>query len=148
MEKYQDFLKVYEHVIMTREPGFAFEEEEALQNDWNSMSKKEIEQDISESFLFDKQSKEERRYLALISDYDQRYLASYLGRDIDRAAALSFTILRIFNYLEFSTEVEMNNLQIIRDKTGFGGVFCLGLSIWRNGTVFNGNERFDSNRTL
>ena len=118
MEKYQDFRKVYEHMIMTREPGFEFEEEEALHSDWDSTSNSEVYEDISTSLLATKHPEEERRWFALIPDYAQKYLASYLGYDMSRAGALSFSMLGILNYLEFSMEVEMNNLQIIKNLTG------------------------------
>ena len=116
--KYQDFQKVYDHMVMTRQPGFEFQEDGGPEFDWNSMTKEAADKAMEELNAFLNVSDEERRYLQLIPTYAQKYLSSYVEEDEKSAGVFGYQISGIFNYLEYSMEVDMNNLQIIKENMG------------------------------
>lgn len=118
-EKYQDFQKVYEHMVMIRQPGFEFDEDEeqSYKSDW----------DLYNEVL--------ERYLKIIPDYADTFLEEFTESDAETAGSYGFDIEGIFNYLEYSFEVDMNNLKKIKDNIGL-------VEFSTSNYPFGGLERF------
>ena len=128
-QKYQDFQKVYDHMVMVRQPDFEFEEEEDDEFDWNNSSQEEINKYLDES------EPEVKRYKRLFPEYANTVLESYVKYDESIAGVYGFDIKGIFNYLEFSFEVDMDNLRTLKDT--------IGLVEFSTGNYpFGGLERF------
>ena len=116
--KFEDFKKVYDHMVMLRQPGFELEEDEGPEFDWDALTKEETDKAMEEVHAFLDETDEERRYKKLFPKYAQEYLASYVGYDAQRAGVFGFEISGIFNYLEYSMEVDMDKLQMINETLG------------------------------
>ena len=120
-QKYQDFQKLYKHMVMTRQPGFEFEEtedeEQSYKSDW----------DLYNEAL--------ERYLKVVPNYADNFLEEFTESDAEIAGAYGFDIEGIFNYLEFSFEVDMTNLQIVKNNLGLVEFSALGFP-------YGGMERF------
>lgn len=117
--KYQDFERLYEHMVEVRQPGFKFEEEEGPEFDWDGMTQTEVDDAVEKLSDFLDQSPEEHRYLALIPTYVNKFLQSYLQIDNEKLGALGIQeVLSIFNYLEFDFEVDMDKLEKFNEHSG------------------------------
>jgi len=130
--KYQDFQKVYDHMLMTRQSYFEFEEEEDDDEDefdWMHSSQEEINQYLEEN------KPEVKRYKKLFPAYADAYLKSYLGFDASRAGVFGFDLMGIFNYLEFDFEVDLDNLERFGDRKGL-------VEFSTGNYPFGGMERF------
>ena len=133
-EKYRDFKEIYNHMVMTRRPGFEFKEDEPPEIDW-SAPQNEIDKAIELVDFFFDTSDEERRYQKLIPHYVNLYFEKYTGFDSKRAGQFSFEVLDIFNYIEFSFEVVFSNLQNLEPNIGLIEFEALAFP-------FGGMERF------
>lgn len=131
-EKFNDFKKLYNHLVAVRQPDFDFGNEEP-DFDWNSMSQKEMEEAfIKIDEASDKVALELERYQNTIPEYATSFFKKYLKIDNDKLGQLGTQkVLSIFNYLEFGFEVDFNHLEInatngiIEFSTGnfpFGGL--------------------------
>ena len=117
--KYQDFERLYDHMVKVRQPGFKFEEEEGPEFDWDGMTQAEVDKAVAKLSDFLDQAPEERRYLALIPGYVNEHLQSYLQGDNEKLGALGIQeVLSIFNYLEFDFEVDMDKLEKMNQQSG------------------------------
>lgn len=133
-EKYHDFKKLYEHMVMTRQLGFEFEEDEPPEIDW-TVSQEELDRVMPILDTFNDKTDEERRYERVIQDYANEFLEQYRMHDENIAGAYGFDCMRIFNYLEFSFEVDMNNLEKLKEDVGLVEFTALGFP-------YGGIERF------
>lgn len=135
LEKYQDFQIVYDHMVQLRQPNFEFGEEVIPEFDWDNLSKEETNAALEKIDEFFDQDADDRRYIALFPDYADAFLKSYIEKDQSIAGAYGFDIKGIFNYLEFSFEVDLDNLKILEDN--------IGLIEFSTGNYpFGGLERF------
>ncbi|MDW7691875.1 hypothetical protein R9C00_15970 [Flammeovirgaceae bacterium SG7u.111] len=126
--KYIDFQKLYNHMVEVRQPGYKFKEEDGPEIDWDSLTDQEMTEVIDKLF----EEPEVIRYKEFIPDYAHQFLGSYVGFENERAGDFGFETSEIFNYLEFSFEVELDNLErknendgLIEFSTGnfpFGGI--------------------------
>ena len=134
--KYQDFERLYEHMVKVRQPCFKFEENEGPEFDWDGMTQAEVDDAVQKLSDFLDQAPEERRYLALIPDYANEFLEGYLQGDNEKLGALGIPeALSIFNYLEFDFEVDMDKLEKLNEQ--------LGIVKFSTGNYpFGGLERF------
>lgn len=128
-QKYQDFKKLYKHMIMTRQSDFEFEEEPPF--DWDNASQKEID-DLMNGNV---DKPDVKRYKKLFPSYANTFLKSYIKKDSSVAGAYGFDIEGIFNYLEFSFEVDMNSLRKLSKNIGLVEFSALGFP-------YGGMERF------
>lgn len=99
------------------------EVEEEPEYDWENMSdddyQKMLDMDNEEAANSKPLSTlEMKRYLKFIPDYANKFLESYVSFDKKRTSNFSFEILGIFNYLEKTFEVDMDNLKTLTDTTG------------------------------
>ncbi|NVK51402.1 MAG: hypothetical protein HWD85_00600 [Flavobacteriaceae bacterium] len=134
-QKYQDFQKLYKHMVMTRQPGFEFKEEEPKEIDWDNLTEEESNKAIEELHAYIDKTDEQRRYEQLIPPYAHAFLEKYSQSDVEKAGAYSFDIEGIFNYLEFSFEVDMISLQKLENNLGLIEFEALGFP-------YGGMERF------
>ena len=131
-KKYQDFLKLYHHMVAVREPNFQFEEESVPEIDWDNLSEIETKAALEKIDEFFDEDPEDRRYKKIFPKYADEFLKSYIKSDAEIAGAYGFDIKGIFNYLEFSFEVNFdalkplkNDVNLIEFSTGnypFGGL--------------------------
>tara|TARA_A100000171_G_C2097402_1_gene127825 strand:+ start:283 stop:864 length:582 start_codon:yes stop_codon:yes gene_type:complete len=134
--KYQDFEKLYDHMVKVRQPGFEFEEEDGPEFDWDGMTQAEVDAAVKKLSDFLDQAPEERRYLALIPAYVNEFLQSYLQVDNEKLGALGIQeTLSIFNYLEFDFEVDMDNIEKLNAQSGI-------IEFSTGNYPFGGLERF------
>lgn len=133
--KYEDFQKVYAHMVKTRTPGFNFQEDEdSLEIDWESLTtQKEIDDAVEELSNYLDKSPEFHRFQKVFPLYAQEYLEKYLQNESEKHELLSVSeTVSIFNYLEVGFEVDMVQLErqdkkhgLIEFSTGnfpFGGL--------------------------
>lgn len=135
--KYEDFQKLYEHMVKTRQPGFDFIEEDAPEFDWDSMkTQEEVDDAVEKLSEFLDQEPEVHRYQKLIPSYANEFLERYLRLDNDKLGPLGvlYTI-SIFNYLEYGFEVDMNKLEKKNEKSGL-------VEFSTGNFPFGGMERF------
>jgi len=143
--KYIDFQKLFDHMVATRQVGFQFdnevsEEVEEPEHDWDNMNDDEIQNVINGWFEETSNSKpihtpEMKRYQQLIPAYASDFLDLYLGFDKQRAGDFAFHALSIFNYLESTFEVDMDNLKKQSDTIGI-------IEFSTGNYPFGGMERF------
>lgn len=134
--KFDDFQKLYDHMVKIRQPNFQFEEEENSKLDWDSMT--ELEVDITTKKLIQnlEQAPEIHRYKKLIPSYVNIFLEEYLQAENGKLKPLDTQdVLSIFNYLEYGFEVTMNSL-----KKNLGRVGIVEFST--SNFPFGGMERF------
>lgn len=128
--KYFDFHKLFNHMINTRQPNYEEEEEEEPKFNWENMTDKEMEVAFQKINDFDPKV---NRYKKIIPNYADTFFKKYLNLDKESFGEFSFKgVLSILNYLEYSFEVNMDNLEklnenkgIIKFSTGnypFGGI--------------------------
>lgn len=115
--KYNDFVKLYNHLEMVRKPGFEFEDE-VPEFDWDNMNENEVNEAlklIDESL--DEELVEYKRYQEVIPEYANLFFEKYLKLDNDKLGNLGIhDVLSIFNYLEFGFEVELDALKKIKES--------------------------------
>lgn len=132
LSKYADFQKLFDHMQETRQEGYELEyminadeieDTSEPDYDWENMSDDEFQKlkDMWEEEI--KNSKPlptpaMKRYLKFIPDYANSFLESYVSFDKKTAGDFSFETLGIFNYLEVTFEVDMDNLEILTDNIG------------------------------
>lgn len=132
--KYNDFLKLFEHMLNVRQPSFEFEEEPPLEFDWDNMTQEEVNE-ATEKILdsCDQNVIEIKRYQKFIPPYAHQFLESYLQRDNNKLGELGVLDSRsLLNYLEYGFEVfftkldsENNHYGIVTFETDnypFGGL--------------------------
>lgn len=110
--KYNDFEKLYNHMVKVRQVNFKFEEEEEVEIDWDNVTDEEVNE------IFSAQNSEKKRYKELIPNYADQFLKSYVGFDQQQTGLLGFKVLEILNYLEFSFEVDMVLLKKQNENSG------------------------------
>lgn len=115
--KYNDFVKLYNHLEMVRKPGFEFEDE-VPEFDWDNMNENEVNEAlklIDESL--DEELVEYKRYQEVIPEYANLFFEKYLKLDNDKLGNLGIhDVLSIFNYLEFGFEVELDTIKKIKES--------------------------------
>ena len=115
--KYNDFVKLYNHLEMVRQPGFEFEDE-VPEFDWDNMNENEVNEAlklIDESL--DEELVEYKRYQEVIPEYANLFFEKYLKLDNDKLGNLGIhDVLSIFNYLEFGFEVELDTIKKIKES--------------------------------
>jgi len=128
-EKFNDFQKLYQHLVTVRTPGFNFDVDmEAI--DWTTITPEE------EELLFDEELQQEKRYRDLLPAYAQTFIDRYLQFDTERLGPIGAEeVISIMNYLEYDFEVEMDQLEKQNEN--------LGLVQFSTGNYpFGGMERF------
>lgn len=135
-EKYIDFKKLYTHMVAIRQPNFEFEEEEPLDFDWDNMTEKEIEEAVNKlSEIGDDDIQATKRYEMLIPDYANNIIESFTKLDQDKAGSFGFDKMGIFNYLEYSFEVDFDKLESLNKTNGI-------VEFSTGNYPFGGMERF------
>lgn len=118
--KYKDFQKLYNHMVMVRQPGFKFDEE-GPNFDWDTMTEAEINIAMVElnTFLDEQVEPEIYRCKKLLPIYVNIFLENYLRSDTENLESFgSHDIYSIFNYLEFGFEVDMDSLENMNERLG------------------------------
>ncbi|MGB1309252.1 MAG: hypothetical protein ACPG6B_10095 [Oceanihabitans sp.] len=134
-QKYKDFKKVYEHMAKVRQPNFEFEDEKEPTFDWGNLTEEETNAALEKIDEFLDIDAEDRRYKELFPDYADANLKAYIKSDKEIAGAYGFDIKGIFNYLEYSFEVDVNNLQKLNETSGL-------VAFSTGNYPFGGLERF------
>ncbi len=116
-QKYTDFQRVYEHMVMVRQPGFEFEEEEPEEIDWDKLSDEEMDQVISA--FSEEEDLEIKRYKDLIPSYANSFFEKYFQVDNAKLGPLGILeVSSMLNYLEYGFEVDMDRLERLDEQTG------------------------------
>lgn len=134
--KYQDFQKLYDHMVAVRQPDHRFEDDEGPDFNWDGMTQKEVDAALEILNTFLDEAPEARRYKSLIPEYAHLFIGHYLQGTHQTVGTLDIDdMLSLFNYLEYGFEVDMNRLEKL--EVGFGIVeFSTG------NYPFGGLERF------
>ena len=133
--KFEDFKNIYDHMVRVRQPNFEFEEEAVPEFDWDNLTKQETNDALEIIDDFFDQEADLRRYKKLFPEYANAHLESYIKNDKEIAGAYGFDISGIFNYLEFSFEVNIDNLTILNENNGL-------IEFSTGNYPFGGLERF------
>ncbi|WP_458626366.1 hypothetical protein [Winogradskyella sp. PC D3.3] len=132
--KYEDFQKLYEHMVKLRQPNFELKDENPPEFDWDNMNEQETADAIETILDYCEQDKLDfKRYQNLIPHYARLYFGSYIKQDHDNTIPLSESdAIALLKYLEYGFEVELNKLEklnedfyILEFSTGnfpFGGL--------------------------
>jgi hypothetical protein len=135
-EKFNDFKKLYKHLVDVRQSDFDFEDE-VPDFDWDIMNESEVEEaqkKIDESL--DDEALALKRYKKVIPNYATSIFKKYFQIDNDKLGNLGIQeVLSIFNYLEFGFEVDFNNLELLNDDNGI-------IQFSTGNFPFGGLERF------
>lgn len=127
-KKFHDFKKVYDHMVMVRQPDFEFEEDNISYVDWGTASQEEI--DAYEDALERQKLAEEERHKKILPLYAQDFL-----QQMHELGIYGYELSELGKYLEYNFEVNMDALQILNLKTG--------LVVFSTGNYpFGGLERF------
>lgn len=117
--KFEDFILLYKHMDMVRQPGFSFEEEEPEPIEWEKLTQAEVDEAVDKLCEFVFEDPAARRYQRLIPEYANEILLEYLKIDNERLEELGIEKkLSIFNYLEFGLEVDFTNLEYNEEQKG------------------------------
>lgn len=111
--KYNTFQKLYDHMVLVRQPDFSFEDE-SPEFDWDAMTEEEVEKALDEldNFL-DQDILLVKRYKAFIPEYAHAFL-----QKINAMGVYGYNESEIMSYLEHEFEVDMNNLQQLDETRG------------------------------
>lgn len=132
--KFQDFQKLYDHMVMVRQPNFVIEDDEPPEFDWDNMTAQESEDAIETLLDHCEQHKLDfMRFKKLMPNYASIYLESSNKKNSNNPEPLNESDSNsILNYLEYGFEVDLDNLQnfdnnisIVEFSTGnfpFGGL--------------------------
>jgi hypothetical protein len=135
--KFEDFQKLYDHMVKVRQPGFKFDDE-GPEFDWDTMPEEEVDAAMAElnKFLDEQVEPEKYRCKKLLPIYVEEFLESYLQSDSENLESFgSQDVFSIFNYLEYGFEVDMDNLKKINEH--------IGIVAFSTGNYpFGGMERF------
>ncbi len=118
--KFEDFKKLYDHMVKVRQPGFKFDDE-GPNFDWDTMPEEEVDAALAElnKFLDEQVEPEKYRCKELLPGYVNVFLDSYLQSESENLESFgSQDVLSIFNYLEYGFEVDMDNLKRINNYSG------------------------------
>ena len=117
--KYEDFQRLYEHMVNVRQPGFKFVDNDPV-IDWDSMqTQEEVDAAVNELSDFLDQEPEVHRYKELIPDYVAVLLDKYIQADNEKLESLGIqNVLSVFNYLEYGFEVDLDHLEKINEYSG------------------------------
>jgi hypothetical protein len=118
--KFEDFQKLYDHMVEVRQPGFKFDEE-GPEFDWDTMPEEEVQAALEElnTFLDQQVEPEKHRCNELLPIYVNEFLESYLQSKSENLESFgSQDVFSIFNYLEFGFEVDIDNLKKINERVG------------------------------
>ncbi|WP_231567328.1 hypothetical protein [Lacinutrix sp. Hel_I_90] len=135
--KFEDFQKLYDHMVKVRQPGFKFDEE-GPEFDWDTMPEEEVEAALEElnTFLDQQVEPEKHRCNELLPIYAKVFLESYLQSESENLESFgSQDVFSIFNYLEFGFEVDMDHLKKINEHVGI-------VEFSTGNYPFGGMERF------
>jgi len=135
--KYEDFQKLYEHMVKLRQPNFKLEDEYPPEFDWDNLTEQETANAIETILDYCEQDKLDfKRYQNLIPNYARLYFGSYIKQDYDNTIPLSESdAIALLNYLEHGFEVDLDKLEKLNE----------GLNILEFSTgnfPFGGLERF------
>ncbi|MFD2567310.1 hypothetical protein [Pseudotenacibaculum haliotis] len=101
-------------MVLVRQPGFEFEEEESPEFDWDTMTSEEIDAAIEELNQFSNQdSPIIKRYNTFIPEYAHNFL-----QKINAMGVYGYNESEIMSYLEHEFEVDMNNLLQLGETHG------------------------------
>lgn len=132
---YQDFQKLYDHLVSIRQPGFEFNDE-GPEFDWDSMTVQEVEEATKQLIDFLDEKPEVRRYQKLIPAYAHTFLERYLDVDNETLQSPEMQeVLSIFNYLEYGFEVDLDHLKKTEEHSGI-------IEFSTGNYPFGGMERF------
>ncbi|WP_439129577.1 hypothetical protein [Polaribacter sp.] len=136
VDKFNDFKKLYNHLVAVRQPDYNLEEE-VPDFDWDAMNHKEVEEALK---IIDESLDEEavvlKRYKKVIPEYANSFFEKYFKMDNDKLENLGVQeVLSIFNYLEFGFEVDLNHLELLTNDNGI-------ITFATGNFPFGGLERF------
>lgn len=159
--KYNDFQKLYEHMVTVRQPDYVFEEEIEPEIDWDNLKEDEVEAAIQKLNDYGDSDKFAlKRYQELIPSYASSYIEKYLEHTQEKTTPISESdAVSIMNYLEWDFEVNMDqlektesNMAAVKFSTGnlpFGGLdrFIMTLKAYDlvSTECFNGFSIIDFN---
>ena len=118
--KFEDFQKLYDHMVKVRQPGFKFDEE-GPEFDWDTMPEEKVQAALEElnTFLDQQVEPKKHRCNELLPIYANEFLESYLQSKSKNLESFgSQDVFSIFNYLEFGFEVDIDNLKKINERVG------------------------------
>lgn len=118
--KFEDFKKIYKHMVMVRQPDFKFDDK-GPDFDWDSMKEEEVDIALIElnNFLDQQAEPEKYRCKELFPSYVNEYIKDFFKEENNNIEQLgNLDTLSIFNYLEYGFEVDMSNLKKINQDTG------------------------------
>jgi len=115
---YQDFQKLYDHMVAVRQPDHTFDDE-GPHFDWDSMTQKEVDTSLEILNAFLDEAPQARRYKSFIPEYAHLFIGQYLQGTHQTLKTLNIDdMLSLFNYLEFDFEVDMNRLEKVGETSG------------------------------
>ncbi len=135
--KFEDFQKLFDHMVRVRQPGFEFDDEGPEFN-WDNMPKEEYDAAMAElnEYLDQQVEPEKHRCKELLPNYVNEFLESYLQSESENLESFgSQSVFSIFDYLEFGFEVDMDNLKKINERFGI-------VEFSTGNYPFGGMERF------
>ncbi len=116
--RYQDFQKLYDHMVAVRQPDHTFDDE-GPHFDWDSMTQEEVDSSLEILNAFLDETPESRRYKSFIPEYAHLFIGQYLQGDHQTLETLDINdMLSLFNYLEYGFEVDLNRLEKEHKDTG------------------------------
>lgn len=100
-------------MVEVRRPDYVFEEDKTVEIDWDSLTDQEIDDAVA--MLNEERNYPEERYKMVVPDYANAFL-----EDCERAKAdeYGFSLSDIFEYLEWSFEVNMDHLELLDAHSG------------------------------
>lgn len=106
-------------MVLTRQPGFKFEEEDPPEIDWDGMSEEEVNEALKRlDEQYDEEAQAIKRCNQLLPQYAQDFIERYLQFDHQRVQILKEELTSILNYLEFGFEVDLDRLEKFKDHSG------------------------------
>ena len=116
---YQDFQKLYGHMVAVRQPDHEFDDDEGPDFDWDNMPQEEVTRSLEILDAFLDEAPQARRYKSLIPDYAHLFMGRYFQGAHQTLETLAIDdMLSLFNYLEFDFEVDMNRLEKLGEASG------------------------------
>lgn len=133
---YQDFQKLYDHMVAVRQPDHIFDDNEGPHFDWDGMTQEEVDASLEILNAFLDETPEARRYKNLIPEYAHLFMGRYLQGAHQTLETLDIDdMLMLFNYLEFGFEVDLNRFEKLQENFGI-------IEFSTGNYPFGGLERF------
>ena len=117
--KFNDFQKIYDHMVMVRQPNFKFEDN-GPEIDWDAKkTQEEVDGALEELNYYLDNDPEVIRYNEIIPDYVTSFLEQYIDAYNEKLNLLGIQeVQSIFNYLEHGFEVDLNSLETTSSDCG------------------------------